>query len=76
MLQNHISPLFYRPLTFFGSYHTVEDELNGEELDLADLWRVALEKELLFSLQSKTEIFIHWCDTHTNECDSEFSVEP
>ncbi len=62
MLQKHSSPLFCRPMTYFGTYQNVEEELFGEEIDLADPWSLALEKELMFSLRQKIGIFIHWHD--------------
>lgn len=76
MLQKPISPLFCKPTTYFGIYQNVEEEMNGEELNLSDPWSIALEKELLFSLQQKIGIYIHWRESHANDYDSEFSVEP
>jgi hypothetical protein len=62
MLQKHSSPLFCKPTTYFGSYQNLEEEIFGEEVDFADPWSLALEKELVFSLRQNIGIFIHWSD--------------
>lgn len=63
MQHDYSSQFFCRPMTYFGSYPNVQEEdLDEEEWNFATSWQMSLDTDLLFSLQQKTGIFIHWCE--------------
>lgn len=64
MLQEN--SFFFRPTTYFGTYQNAqeEDEIEEEELNFDDPWRIFLEANTSTLLQQRIGLFLHWHDVN------------
>lgn len=60
MLQEN--SFFSRPLTYFGTYQngSEDDDLDEEEWDFADPWRISTEADVSILLQQRIGLFIQF----------------